>query len=111
VVAALRDTCVFVGRDADSIPVARLPHRGNWLCVFTSGLLLRAQLGRESRSMMVAGGDLLDVLVPLLTVTVGPLGVFLDLGTDHEISLPAPLLVPTSSGPRQPTGTTGATGE
>jgi hypothetical protein len=92
VVEALRDTCVFVGRQADSIPVARLPERGNWLCVFTSGLLLRTQLGRESRSMMVAGGDLLDVLVPALTTAVGALGVFLDMGTDHGISLPASLL-------------------
>jgi hypothetical protein len=104
VVEALRETCVFVGRQADAIPVARLPERGNWLCVFSSGLLLRTQLGGDSRSMMVAGGDLLDVLVPALSSTVGALGVFLDMGTDHGISLPAPLLayyrlgsVPTGS--------------
>jgi hypothetical protein len=92
VLAALRQTCVFVGRQADSVPVAMLAERGNWLCVFSSALLLQTELGHDSRHILVAGCDLLDVLLPALTVMVGPIGVFVDLGADHQLSLPASLI-------------------
>jgi hypothetical protein len=88
VLAALRSTCVFVSRQDDGVPIARLARRGNWLCMFSSALLLQTQLG---------GGDLLDVLLPALTFWEGPIGLFLDLGTDHEISLSASLIAASRS--------------
>ena len=92
VLVALRNSYVFVGRTADSVPVAVLPERENWLCVFTSARLLQAELGQSSQCMVLSGGDLLDVLLPALAVIAGPIGVFVDLGADHQLSLSASLI-------------------
>jgi hypothetical protein len=66
--------------------------------VFTSLTLLWQQMDHGCRSVLVAGDDLLDVLLPALTGTGEPIGVFLDLGAAHQLSLPAELLTPTLAG-------------
>ena len=91
-----RRSHVYLARLAAGIPVATLAERGNWVCVFSSLNLLAAQMGQDGRPVLLAGRDLLDVLLPTFAGPSGPVGVFLDLGADHQISLPANL---TPAGP------------
>lgn len=103
VLAALRRSPVYVGRLPGGVPVASLPERGRWLCAFSSLELLLAELGSGSRYMLLPGCDLVDVLLPALAGVDGPIGVFLDLGAEHQLSLPVGLVGPASAiGPPVP---------
>lgn len=97
VVAVLRRSHVYLGRLPDGVPVATLPQRGRWVCVFSSVELLLAAWGSEVPYMLLSGRDLVDVLLPGLAGAADPIGVFLDLGTDHQLSLPAKLITSTEA--------------
>jgi hypothetical protein len=92
VLAALRSSQVFLGRTPDGVPIAMLPERQNWLCVFSSLALLHKEYGHDCEHMVLGGNDLLTVLLPALAVATGPIGVFIDLGADHQLSLSASLI-------------------
>ena len=96
-----RRSHVYLGRLAAGVPVADLAERGNWVCVFSSLDLLAAQMGPVGRSVLLAGRDLLDVVLPSFMGRSGPVGAFLDLGADHQISLRANLVdpMPSDAGP------------
>jgi hypothetical protein len=105
-----RRSAVYLGRLAGGVPVARLPERGNWICVFSSLDLLLEQWGTDSRYLLLSGRDVVDVLLPAFAGHGGPVGVSLDLGAEHQISLPADLIAMAESGATQSAPDTASNG-
>lgn len=87
VLAAFRATPVHLCRQIDppAVTTIEVPGMGTWLQVFTTMQRLTSVVGAEHSTMTLLGGEVLDLLLPVLPAG---LGVVLDPHSPHMMTFP-----------------------